>query len=284
MEKTTNPRFQSRGNADGRKKDFSRQDKMRDITERAPRERKSSQQIVYGLRPVIEALDSDQQVDKVLIQTGLSGALVGELKAMLSAMNVPFQYVPVEKLNRMTTSNHQGVVATIAPISYKSFMDLVPILEAKGRVPFIVMLDHITDVRNLGAIARTAECAGVDAIVVPDHGSAQVNEDAIKTSSGALLRLPICREQNLKTVINLARQFEMQVCAATEKGATNYLEVDFRKPTLLVMGSEETGISPEILKLCDTRAKLPICGNVQSLNVSVAASIFMYEMLRQRGM
>ena len=232
---------------------------------------------------MIEALDSDQQVDKVFIQNGLSGALVGELKAILTQSNVPFQYVPVEKLNRMTSSNHQGVVATIAPIAYKAFMDLVPVLEARGRVPFVVMLDHVTDVRNLGAIARTAECAGVDAIVVPDHGSAQVNEDAIKTSSGALLRLPICREQNLKTVVNLAKQYGMQVCAATEKGASDYLSVDFKQPTLLVMGSEETGISPEILRLCDTRAKLPICGNVQSLNVSVAAAVFMYEMLRQRG-
>lgn len=285
MEKTTNPRFQSRSSQEGESRRNNRyghhgKDSAPDSPER---ERKSKQQIVYGLRPVIEALDSDQQVDKVFIQNGLSGALVGELKAILAQANVPFQYVPVEKLNRMTSSNHQGVVATIAPIAYKAFMDLVPVLEARGRVPFVVMLDHVTDVRNLGAIARTAECAGVDAIVVPDHGSAQVNEDAIKTSSGALLRLPICREQNLKTVVNLAKQYGMQVCAATEKGATDYLSVDFRQPTLLVMGSEETGISPEILKLCDTRAKLPICGNVQSLNVSVAAAVFMYEMLRQRG-
>lgn len=284
MEKTTNPRFHSHHDGDDRRSgDKNRYGKMRDITEKPAKAQKNNQQIVYGLRPVMEALDSDQQVDKVFVQTGLSGALVSELKAMLAQMSVPFQYVPVEKLNRMTTSNHQGVVATIAPIAYKSFMDLVPVLEARGRVPFIVMLDHITDVRNLGAIARTAECAGVDAIVVPDHGSAQVNEDAIKTSSGALLRLPICREQNLKTVVNLAKQFGMQVCAATEKGAMDYLSVDFKLPTLLVMGSEETGISPEILKLCETRAKLPICGEVQSLNVSVAASIFMYEMLRQRG-
>lgn len=286
MEKTTNPRFQSRASQEGeprRNNRYGHHGKESAPAERRDREPKTKQQIVSGLRPVIEALDSDQQIDKVFIQSGLSGALVGELKAMLTQMNIPFQYVPVEKLNRMTTSNHQGVVATIAPIAYKSFMDLVPVLEARGRVPFIVMLDHVTDVRNLGAIARTAECAGVDAIVVPDHGSAQINEDAIKTSSGALLRIPICREQNLKTVVNLAKQFEMQVCAATEKGATDYLAVDFRQPTLLVMGSEETGISPEILKLCDTRAKLPICGNVQSLNVSVAAAIFMYEMLRQRG-
>ena len=246
-------------------------------------EKTFKQQIVYGLRPVMEALDSDLQVDKVFLQNNLSGALVGELKAMLSAMHIPFQYVPVEKLNRLTKNNHQGVVATISPIAYKLFMNLVPILEAKGRVPFIVMLDHVTDVRNLGAIARTAECAGVDAIVIPDHGSAQLNEDAIKSSSGALLRIPICREQNLKTTINLAKQYGMQVCAATEKGATDYLSVDFTVPTLLIMGSEDTGISNDLLRLCDVRAKLPICGEVQSLNVGVAAAVFMYEMLRQRG-
>lgn len=243
---------------------------------------KENGQLIYGLRPVMEAIGSDQQIDKVFIQSGSGGALIGELKAMLSECGIPFQYVPVEKLNRLTRNNHQGVVATIAPIRYKSFADLVPVLEARGRVPFILMLDHVTDVRNLGAIARTAECAGVDAIVVPDHGSAQINEDAIKSSSGALLRIPICREQNLKTVVNLAKQFGMQVCGATEKGATDYLSVDFTVSTLLIMGAEETGISSDLLKLCDHRAKLPICGEIQSLNVSVAAAIFMYEMVRQR--
>ena len=152
----------------------------------------------------------------------------------------------------------------------------------EGRAPFFVMLDHVTDVRNLGAIVRTAECAGVDAVVVPDRGSAQVNEDAIKSSSGALLRLPMCRETNLKTVVNLARQYDMQICAATEKGSVSYLTVDFRKPTLLIMGAEDTGISNELLKMSDVRASLPIVGEVQSLNVSVAAGVFMYEVLRQR--
>ena len=146
------------------------------------------------------------------------------------------------------------------------------------------MLDHVTDVRNMGAIVRTAECAGADGVIVPDHGSAQINEDAIKTSSGALLRMPICREANLKTAVNLAKQSGLQVVAATEKASKNYLEVDFTQPTLLIMGSEDTGISNELLKLCDERAKLPIRGEVQSLNVSVAAAVFMYEVLRQRGL
>lgn len=240
----------------------------------------SKQQIIYGLRPVIEALGSGQQVERVLIQNGLNSSLLNELRTKLKEHDIPFQYVPVEKLNKMTTGNHQGVVATIAAVKYHSFMQLMETLEEPS---VVVLLDHVTDVRNMGAIARTAECTGVAALVVPDHGSAAINEDAIKTSSGALLRLPVCREQNLKTVVNLAKQCGYQVVAATEKGAVHYREVDFRKPTLLIMGNEETGISTELLKMSDVRAKLPIVGEVVSLNVSVAAGVFMYEALEQRS-
>ena len=241
-----------------------------------------SETTIYGLRPVIEAIDGDTRIDKVLIQNGLSGPLAGELKGRIRDNNSPFQFVPIEKLNRLAKGNHQGVVALISPIEYKQALDLIPQLMEGEKAPLVLMLDHVTDVRNFGAIVRTAECTGVDAVVIPDHGSAQVGDDAVKTSSGALLRMPICREQNLKTVLNLAKQCGMQIVAATEKGATDYLEVDFKKPTLLIMGAEETGISPELLKLADARAKLPILGQVQSLNVSVAAAVFMYEVLRQR--
>lgn len=239
----------------------------------------NKQQVIYGLRPVIEALASGQQVERVLIQNGLNSSLLNELRSKLKECDVPFQYVPVEKLNKMTTGNHQGVVATIAAVKYHSFMELV---ETLPEMTTVVLLDHVTDVRNMGAIARTAECTGVSALVVPDHGSAAINEDAVKTSSGALLRLPVCREQNLKTVVNLAKQYGYQVVAATEKGAVHYREVNFRQPTLLVMGNEETGISTELLKMSDVRAKLPIVGEVASLNVSVAAGVFMYEALEQR--
>lgn len=239
----------------------------------------SKQQIVYGLRPVIEAIGSGQQVERVLLQNGLNSSLLNELRAKMKEHDIPFQYVPVEKLNKMTMGNHQGVVATIAAVKYHSFMQLMETLEEPS---VIILLDHVTDVRNMGAIARTAECTGVTALIVPDHGSAALNEDAIKTSSGALLRLPVCREQNLKTVVNLAKQCGYQVVATTEKGAVHYREVDFRQPTLLIMGNEETGISPELLKMSDVRAKLPIVGEVASLNVSVAAGVFMYEALEQR--
>ncbi|MBQ6956912.1 MAG: 23S rRNA (guanosine(2251)-2'-O)-methyltransferase RlmB [Bacteroidales bacterium] len=239
--------------------------------------------MVCGMHPVIEALRSDSQIDKIFVQTGLDGALFQELRTAMRERGVPFQMVPVEKLNRLTSGNHQGVVATISPVRYHDYVDVVQSLVDKDVIPFILLLDHITDVRNMGAIVRTAECAGVHAVVIPDHGSAQLNEDAIKASSGALLRMTICRESNLKTVVNLARQYGLQVCAATEKGATSYLQVDFTKPTLLIMGSEDTGISSDLLRLADVRAALPILGDIQSLNVSVAAGVFMYEVLRQRG-
>lgn len=260
------------------------------------------QQIIYGLRPVIEALAGGAQVERVLLQNGLNSSLLGELRSLMSKRGVPFQYVPAEKLNKMTTGNHQGVVATIGAVKYHSLMDILESLSggmpepmSEDQVaatqpsihpvtqPLLVLLDHVTDVRNMGAIARTAECTGVSALIVPDHGSAALNEDAVKTSSGALLRLPVCREQNLKTVVNLVKQYGYQVVGATEKGAVHYRKVDFSRPTLLIMGNEETGISPDLLKLCDMRAKLPIVGEVASLNVSVAAGVFMYEALEQRS-
>ena len=222
------------------------------------------------------------QVERVLLQNGLNSSLLNELRSKMNERSVPFQYVPVEKLNKMTAGNHQGVVATIGSVKYYSLVDILEKQENPDTPGLILLLDHITDVRNMGAIARTAECTGVGALVVPDHGSAAMNEDAVKTSSGALLRLPVCREQNLKTVVNLVKQYGFQVVAATEKGAVHYREVDFKKPTMLIMGNEETGISGDLLKLCDVRAKLPIVGNVSSLNVSVAAGVFMYESLEQR--
>ena len=235
--------------------------------------------MVCGLRPVMEAIGAEAQIDRILIQKGLSGPIFFELKHMISENGIPFQYVPVEKLNKMTSGNHQGVVATLAAIKYESFMERV---EREDAPQVVVLLDHITDVRNMGAIARTAECTGVGALVVPDHGSAAMNEDAVKTSSGALLRIPVCREQNLKTVVNLARQCGYQIVASTEKGNIHYRDVDFTRPTLLVMGNEETGISQEILRLSDVRASLPIVGEVASLNVSVAAGVMLYEALEQR--
>lgn len=240
------------------------------------------QQLVYGLRPVIEAIESGRQIDRILMQNGLGGPLAGDLKGKIRDHGIPFQYVPVEKLNRLAPGNHQGVVALISSIAYQDFTTLVENLMQQEVNPLLLMLDHITDVRNMGAIARTAECAGFHAIIIPDRGSAALNTDAVKTSSGALLRIPVCREANFKTTLNLAKQYGIQIVAATEKGAVHYRQVDFRQPTLLILGNEEHGISNELLKMSDLRAKLPILGQVQSLNVGVAAGIFMYEALEQR--
>lgn len=244
---------------------------------------KTENNIVYGIRPVMEAIESGQRIDRVLLRSGLQGELSAELKSRLRDSGLPVQYVPVEKLNALTRNNHQGVVAMISPIAYHGFEALVQSLLDQGRQPFAVLLDHITDVRNVGAVARSAECAGVDALVVPAHGSAQIGADAVKSSAGALMRIPVCREDNLKTVVHTAKAMGLQVVAASEKASVSYLEVDYARPTLLLMGAEDKGVSNDLLRLSDCRARIPIVGGIQSLNVSVAAALFMYEALRQRG-
>lgn len=239
--------------------------------------------LVYGLRPVIEAIDAGRQIDRVFFRAGLQGDLVGDLKNRIREAGLPSQYVPVEKLNALTPNNHQGVVALVSPIEYRSFETVAQTLLDAGKAPFIVLLDHVTDVRNVGAVARSAECAGVDALVVPKHGSAQIGADAVKSSAGALMRLPVCREDNLKTVVNTAKAMGLQVVVASEKASASYIDVDYTRPTLLLMGSEDKGVSPDLLRLADSHARIPIVGEIQSLNVSVAAALFMYEALRQRS-
>ena len=241
-------------------------------------------QLIYGIRPVVEALRSGKEIEKIFLQSTLQGSLLQELKEEIAKRKTVVQYVPVEKLNRLTRNNHQGVVAVISLIEYYNFEEIVTQIIEKGKMPFLLMLDRVTDVRNLGAIARSAECAGVDAIIVPQYSSAQINEDAIKTSSGALLRIPICREQNLKTTINLAKEMGVNVYCATEKGGEIYTQVPMKESLMIVMGSEDTGVSPEIIKLCDRKIKIPIKANIESLNVSVAAGILIYEVVRQRDL
>lgn len=241
-------------------------------------------QLIYGIRPVVEALRSGKEIEKIFLQSTLQGSLLQELKEGIAKRKTVVQYVPVEKLNRLTRNNHQGVVAVISLIEYYNFEEIVTQIIEKGKMPFLLMLDRVTDVRNLGAIARSAECAGVDAIIVPQYSSAQINEDAIKTSSGALLRIPICRELNLKTTINLAKEMGVNVYCATEKGGEIYTQVPMKESLMIVMGSEDTGVSPEIIKLCDRKIKIPIKANIESLNVSVAAGILMYEVVRQRDL
>jgi len=242
----------------------------------------SKEPFIYGIRPVIEAIKSGKEIEKLLIQKGLRGEGFKELHGFIREFDIPFQFVPVEKLNRTTRQNHQGIIAYLSEISYQKLDYIIPFIYEQGRSPLILVLDRITDVRNLGAIARTAECAGVDALLLPVKGSAQVNEIAIKTSAGALYKIPLCRCPDLKESILFMRNSGLKIVAATEKAATDYTKTDFRQPLALIMGSEEDGVSDEFIKMADELIRIPLHGEIASLNVSVATGILLYEMLRQR--
>jgi 23S rRNA (guanosine2251-2'-O)-methyltransferase len=245
-------------------------------------QKKAEESLIFGLRPIIESINAGKEIDKLLIQSGLKGELVSQLMSLLKQYNIAYQYVPVEKLNRLTLKNHQGVVGYISTISYHKIQDILPTVFDKGKVPLLLILDRITDVRNFGAIARTAECSGVDAIIIPSRGSAQINADAIKTSTGALQKIPVCREENLKSVIDFLKECGVQIIACTEKTTDYYFQIDFTVPTAIIMGSEEDGILNEYLQKSDGKAKIPLMGEIGSLNVSVAAGIILYEAVSQR--
>lgn len=242
----------------------------------------AEENLIFGIRAVIEAINADKTIEKILLQKGLSNELFNQLRQALRGKDIPYQFVPPEKLNRVTDKNHQGVIAYIAEIVYYSVEDLLTQTFEKGKVPLVLILDRITDVRNFGAVARSAECAGVDFIIIPSRGAAQINGDAIKTSAGALHRLPVCREDNLKTTIEYLKEYGLQIVACHEKTETLIYNVDFKKPTCIIMGSEEDGISNEYLKRSDVQAKIPMPGKIASLNVSVACGIVLFEAVHQR--
>lgn len=237
---------------------------------------------IFGIRAVIEALEAGKSIDKVLVRKDLSGELSKELFAKIREYGVVMQRVPVERLNRITMKNHQGVVALVSPVVYHRLDNVLPSLYEEGRNPFIVVLDGLTDTRNFGAIGRTADCAGVDAIVIPERNSVSVTPDAVKTSAGALFYLPVCREHDVVAAVKALKENGVMVVGATEKGAVDYTEIDYTVPVAIVMGNEETGISDEVLRLCDRLAAIPMAGNIGSLNVSVAAGVMIYEAVRQR--
>ncbi len=242
----------------------------------------AKENIIYGIHPVIEAIRSGQEIEKVLIQAGLRGDAIIELNKLLRDNLIPFQQVPVQKLDRVVRGNHQGIIAFVSQINYQNITQVIPMLYEQGRIPFLLIIDRVTDVRNFGAIARTAECAGVDAIIIPSKGAAQINEDAVKTSSGALLQITVCRDNNLKDVITFLQESGIRVIAVTEKSEDFYFKEDYTIPVALILGSEEDGISPAYLKMADSLVKIPLEGNIESLNVSVAAGVTMYEVVRQR--
>lgn len=238
---------------------------------------------IFGLRAVIEAIKAGKDIDKVLIKKDISGDLVAELFQVIMEYGVVSQRVPVERINRITQKNHQGVVAFLSPVAYHNLDDLIPSLFEAGKLPFVVALDGITDVRNFGAIARTCECSGVDAIIIPEKNSVSVNADAVKTSAGALLHIPVVRVKNLNKAIKQLKESGLMIVGATEKGSKNYTTFDYTVPTAIVMGAEDTGISNENLRECDYLAAIPMFGQINSLNVSVAAGILIYEVVRQRS-
>lgn len=239
---------------------------------------------IFGIHPVMEALKADKDVEKVMIQKGLSSQTFRELRDLMSAKNVPFQFVPPEKLNRLTSKNHQGVIAFITDIKFQEIELILPGIFEKGKVPLLLILDRVTDVRNFGAICRTAECAGVDAVIIPSRGAAQINADAIKTSAGALHKIPICREPNLKNTLAFLKESGLKIISCTEKTEQEYTLLNYAEPLAIIMGSEDEGISGEYLKLSDARAKLPLLGEIGSLNVSVACGVILYEAVRQRSL
>jgi 23S rRNA (guanosine2251-2'-O)-methyltransferase len=237
---------------------------------------------IFGLRPVIEAIEADKTIDKIFIQNALQGEIYIELKALLSKHGIRPNYVPVEKLNRFTRKNHQGVVAFISDVPFYKIEDVLPQIFEAGKTPFLLMLDRLTDVRNFGAICRTAECVGVDAIIIPEKGASPINSDAIKTSAGAIYSIKICKEKNLAHTVDFLQQSGITVLAATEKAQKLIYDVNFSEPCVIVMGNEETGISKEVLHHADEKIKLPIEGKTQSLNVSVACGAILYEAIRQK--
>ena len=239
-------------------------------------------QYIYGIHAVIEAIDAGKDIDKILLSKTLNPDTAKEISDRARQLNVPVQRVPVQKIDRITRRNHQGVLATLAAVTYYQIEDLVPQLFDEGENPFIVVLDGVTDVRNFGAVARTCECAGVSAIVIPDRESVSVNADAVKTSAGALNYLPVCREHNLVKSVKFLRESGFNVVGTSDKSQMPYTQGDYTGPVAIVLGAEDKGISPEIMKLCDTHVLIPEFGHINSLNVSVAGGVMIYEVVRQR--
>lgn len=239
-------------------------------------------EMIFGIRAVMEAIEAGKEIDKIIVKKDLQGDLSKEFFALLKSKNVVVQRVPVERLDRYTRKNHQGVIAFLSAITYESIEDIIPFLYEQGKDPFILLLDGVTDVRNFGAIARTCEVAGVDAIVIPARGSVTVNADAVKTSAGALLKIPVCKENSLTEAIKFLKNSGVKIVAATEKAADYYTKTEYSGPIAIVMGSEDVGIADENLRIADNLVKVPQFGTIASLNVSVAAGVLIYEAVRQR--
>jgi len=243
----------------------------------------SKETTIFGIRAIIEAVKSGETIDKVFVQKGLRGELFQELEHLLRSEGINSSYVPVEKLNRLTRGNHQGAVAQISPIAFHNIDDIVIQVIESGKTPLFLLLDQLSDVRNFGAIVRTAECTGVNGIIIQKKGGAPINGDTIKTSAGAIFKMPICKVDHIKDAVFHMQSSGIKVIAATEKADDFVYDVSFKEPCAIIMGSEGRGINPSVLKVVDHKAKLPILGDIESLNVSVACGAFLYEAVRQRS-
>lgn len=241
-------------------------------------------QFIFGIHAVREAINAGKDIDKILVRRGVGSDLFKELMSDIRRHDIPLQQVPVEKLNRITRKNHQGVIAWLSQITYSSIFSLLPTIYESGEDPLILLLDGVSDVRNFGAIARSAECAGVHAIVIPFSGSAAINSDAIKTSAGALHRIAVCRERDLLTAARFLKDSGLRLFAATEKAEENIYQADLTGPAGIIMGSEDRGVSNALLKDTEFWVSIPMKGSIASLNVSVAAGIVLFEVLRQRDL
>jgi 23S rRNA (guanosine2251-2'-O)-methyltransferase len=243
---------------------------------------KNTKDFIFGIHPILEAIKAGREINKIMLRKGIKTESIASLLKFIKQYDIPYQYVPVEKLNRITRANHQGVIAYLSVIDYKNIEEIVQRTYEDGRDPFVMVLDQITDVRNFGAIARTAECAGVDAIIIPQKGSVSITPDAIKTSAGALTRLAICRSSDLASTIRMLKSLGLIVVAVTEHASEYYHITNLLGPIALVMGSEQKGISKSLVEYSDKQVKIPMHGKIQSLNVSVASGILCYEVVRQR--
>lgn len=239
-------------------------------------------QYIYGIHAVLEAIEAGKDIDKILLSKTLNDETAREISDKARQLRVPVQRVPVQKIDRITRRNHQGVLAMMAAVTYYQVENLVPQMFDEGENPFIVVLGGVTDVRNFGAVARTCECAGVSAIVIPDRESVSVNADAVKTSAGALNYLPVCRERNLVNAVKFLHDSGFKIVGTSDKNSSLYTQADYTGPVAIVLGAEDKGISPEMMKLCDTQVFIPEFGHINSLNVSVAGGIMIYEVVRQR--
>lgn len=238
---------------------------------------------IFGLRPIIEAIRAGKQIDRLLIRQGLQGALYHELMIEVRQHNIAYQIVPLERIELVTRKNHQGVLAWLSLIEFQSIANLLPMIFEKGEDPLIIALDGVSDVRNFGAIVRSADCLGAHAVLIPEKGSARITADAIKTSAGALHTFPVCREKSIVNSIEYLKESGLKVITATEKAGVDISKLTLKGPAVLIMGAEDKGISRELISLSDHQVRIPMTGNIGSLNVSVAAGILLYEIVRQRS-